>query len=150
MREVDNIHVHSIDQHLIIHVHRALGQRKEGCLADEVLEPIVAVLVEYLLVVEWVRRGEQTSGKRFVAELRWQMHALHHVSLFCLIAKNATCGLISVDECQLTSCLVKQNGLYHTVRAAGVRDSAVEREEPEGNHNGKHDRVGPVEWIFLD
>ena len=78
------------------------------------------------------------------------MHALHHVSLFCLMAKNATRSLISVDECQLTSRLVKQNGLYHTVRAAGVRDSAVEREEPEGNHYGKHDRVGPVEWIFLD
>ena len=150
VREVDNIHVHGIDQHLIIYIHRALRQRKEGCLADEVLEPIVAILVEYVFVVERVRRGEETSGKRFVAELRRQMHALHHVSLFCLMAKNATRGLIAVNKCQLTSCLVKQNRLYHSVRAAGIGDSAVEREEPEGNHYREHDRVGPVEWIFLD
>ena len=99
MREVDDIHVHSIDQHLVIYVHRALRQRKEGCLADKVLEPVVAVLIENIFVVEWVRRGEQTSRKRFVAELRRQMHALHHVSLFGLMAENATRGLISVNEC---------------------------------------------------
>ena len=78
------------------------------------------------------------------------MHALHHVSLFSLMAKNATCGLISVDECQLTSRLVKQNGLYHSICAAWVGNSAVEREEPKGNHYWKHDRVGPVERVFLD
>ena len=66
------------------------------------------------------------------------------------MAKNAARGLVSVNECQLTSCLVKQNGLYHTVRAAWVGDSAVEREEPEGNQYRKHDGVGPVEWVFLD
>ena len=78
------------------------------------------------------------------------MHALHHVSLFGLMAENAPRGLIPIDKCKLTASLVKENGLDHAISAARVGYGTVKSEEPEENHDWQHDGVGPIERIFLD
>lgn len=65
------------------------------------------------------------------------------------MAENTPRCLIPVYESQLTACLVEQDGLDHAISAARVCNSAIEREEPEGNHDRQHDRVSAIERIFL-
>ena len=78
------------------------------------------------------------------------MHALDHMCLFSLVAKQSPGALILVDNGQLTARLVKQYLMYHPVSPSGVNDSTVEHSEPRNDHDRQHDRVGPIEGILLD
>lgn len=58
MTEVNDIHIHGIDQHFVVRISRPLRDREERILTDEVLEPVVIVVMD-LTVVKWVGVWEQ-------------------------------------------------------------------------------------------
>ena len=149
MAEIDHVHVQCVDQNLVVHIEGALWDRKERVLADEVFQPEVSVRM-LCTIVEWVLIGEKLTGEWLVAELRWVVQSLHHVSLLSLVPEQPSCRLILVHKGELTSCLVQQNLVYHAVSAPRVNDHSVNGEPPEGNHDGQHDWVGAIEGILLD
>ena len=61
MRKVNHIHIHGVDEHFVVDIHGSLGQREKRRLTDEVLQPVVARLVEDLPKVKRVAGREQIT-----------------------------------------------------------------------------------------
>jgi len=148
--EVYHILVHRVDEHLVVNVHGSLGDRKIRSLTNEVLQPVVAVLLKHPAVVKWVLVWEEGACQWLVPALRRIVHALTHVCLFSIMSENATRSLIPINESQLHARLVEKNGLHHAVSAARVGDHAVKCEGPEDDHYWQHNRVSSVERVFLN
>ena len=149
MTEVNDIHLSSINQNFVVHVDGTLGDREIRALTNEILEPEIAIVMDASIVERKFIR-EQRSRHRLVTNLRWVVHALNHVSFLCLMAKNASCGLILVNKSKFTTSLVEQDLLYHSVCSSRVSDCPIKSEEPQRDHYWKHDRVCSVKWVLLD
>ena len=97
-----------------------------------------------------VLRREERAREWLVAVLRRVVEALDHVCFFCLMTEDSPRRLILVHKGELTAGLVEQDLVDHAVRSSRIPHGAVEDNEPHADHDGKHDRVRPIERIFLD
>ena len=146
--EVDHIHGESIDQSLVVGVHGPLWESEERVLTDVVLEPEVTPLLR-ITIMEGILRREQVTRQRLIPILRRVVQALHHMSLLGLMSKDSASRLILVHKGQLTTSLIEEDLLNHAIGAPRISHGPVKNNEPNGDHDGQHDRVCPIERVLF-